>query len=132
MSTKQSLAWGTDSMSPKDNLGSWTCFMSTKENQNFGNPLQNKSTLKNSDLELKIYSIRPYHANYCFLSSEFAFGELRDSSYLSQSSVQSFRGLFAFLKQTMNTPTVQKIDFQRKKPEAADTSADASAEISYN
>ena len=32
MSTKASLASGTDSMSSKDNLGWWTCFVSTKEN----------------------------------------------------------------------------------------------------
>ena len=47
-------------MSLKDNFRLGTCFMSSKENDIFGKPPQNKTTLKKSDLELEILFTRPY------------------------------------------------------------------------
>ena len=40
--------------------------------------------------------------------------------------------MYAFLRQAITPIQSKNIDFQRKKPEAADASADASAEICYN
>ena len=37
------------------------------------------------------FYLQDIHANYCFLSSEFAFGSLRDCLYLTQSSGQGRR-----------------------------------------